>query len=368
MGKLARLVAFSLALGMGAAILTRAPAARADDMDVTLARLRVPAVSGTDCSPTTADGPRGWCPDNGAWTRIMSQLGASMAPPILAPARTVGPGGFHIGFDTWVTGIDADERYWQLGTEGDAAGATERCGPDGVVGCNRFVNQALTWSRLRVRKGFPFGFELGASIGHAFSTEYWTWGAGLSWALFEGFRTGAWAYVPDVAVRAQVQTLTGASQFNLTVPSLELVVSKPIVAGGVATLTPFASGQMVWILADSEVVDLSPGRSAVSECRPLTPAEVARRNEMNLDDPNRSTVICAGDPSDFNNSAVFDDVRALRARLAFGLEFRYQLFTLSGSFLFDVSPPGQVDGDASFEDAPSLPRQWTVAFGVGLQL
>jgi hypothetical protein len=354
---------------MAAVLLAGSGKARADEMDVSLARLRVPAESGTACEPSTAEGPRDWCTDDANYKRIMSQLGMSMAPPIMSPARTVGPGGFHIGFDSWITGIDGGKRYWRQGTEGDAEGADEMCrGADGVRGCNRFAKDALAWSRLGVRKGFPFGLELGASVGHAYNTSYWTWGFSLKVAIFEGYREGPGKYIPDIAVRGMVQTLTGDGEFNLTVPSADLIFSKPLVAGDTAVFTPYFSTQALWIMADSELVDLTPGTNAVSECRPRTPSDAQRVNRMSSD-PNQSTVVCRGDPTDFNNNAVFEDVRAMRWRLAFGLKFRYEILTLTGAFHFDVKDPADADDEVAFEDGgPGLPKQWTVSFGAGLQL
>lgn len=317
-------------------------AARADEMDVTVARLSNDAPAGMDCNGAPrADGSLLRCPDAEAWTNVVSQLGFSMAPPILSPARTRGFGGFQIMVEGWMTGIDSDEDYWERGTEGDASAGRE--------GRNRFVDSILWWNRLVVRKGFPFGLELGLSGGQLMNSSYWTWGLEVKLAIFEGYRTGLGGFIPDIAIRGMAQTLTGESEFNLTVPSLDVTVSKPITVAGTGTITPFLVWQLVWIFGDSELVDLTPDTSAFDTCSPL---------------PGELPVQCAGSGSDFENNVVFPQVRANRQRLSFGVQGKYEWFTGTASFAFDMMKPADADDDVS----ATLPRQWTVAAGVGLSL
>ena len=71
---------------------------------------------------------------------------------------TEGVRGIYVGFESWITGIDNDPdtavgRAWFRAVEGDGMGAdTSR---------SRFVDSVLAWGRFNVRKGLPFGFELG---------------------------------------------------------------------------------------------------------------------------------------------------------------------------------------------------------------
>ena len=348
-----------LVLGLWLAV---GPSARADGMNIALSRLKVPA--GTPgCSATTGDGARRWCGADDDWRRIMSQLGASMAPPVATDARTVGPGGFFVGIETWITDIDQGQVYWRQGTEGGAQDREESCPGTSVQGCNRFPSSVLTWSRIVARKGFPFGFQLGLSVGHGWETGYTTWGAEVQWSLFEGFRQGV-GVLPDLAVRGMVQTLTGDGEFNLTVPSFDVVLSKPIVAGGSMVFTPYVSAQAAWIMADSELVDLTPDVDAFEACQPQT-------GPPSMGDT--GTIRCARDPSDFNNNYVFPQLRALRWRLAIGLRYRYEHLVLSGAFQYDLQKPADADGDVRFVDdagnpVNELPRQWTAFFGLGFQM
>ena len=335
----------ALILGLAVSLGAFVPSVQAGDMDITLARLRLPAID-----PMDPMGPRRcageWCPDQDNWARLMSQLAGSMMPPVLSPARTVGYGGFYVGLEGWFVFLDSDEQYWQLGTEGDGAAAGESCTGSTGLGCNRFAGDFDMWMRATVRKGFPYGFELGTSFANRLGTRMWAWGLEVKWALLEGFRTGI-GILPDVAVRGMVNTMTGDSEFNLTVPAVEVVISKPLVIGGTGVITPFISGGVAWVLADSELVDLTPNVNGFSNCLP--------------DVGGGSICRGTGGEADYLNHAVFNQIRALRYRLAFGFQGRYDALTFTGSFGFDVKKPGEAD------DIPDdMVRQFQVAAGVGV--
>lgn len=339
--------------------------ARADDMDVTLARLSViadqagvpdpvPLVPG--CPDQGMNRlPRTLCPEENAWRAIASQMGFALAPPVLSPARTTGYGGLYLGIESWLTGIDSGGHvdsvrpgtprvaYWEQGTEGDSETDTAR---------NRFPADTLLWTRFVIRKGFPLGFELGMSFAKLVNTSYWAYGLELKWALFEGFRYGI-GILPDIAVRGMVNTMVGESEFNLTVPTFDIVVSKRITVAGTGTITPMIAWQIAWIFADSELVDLTPRTDAFEACQP--------------DPSNTSTSCSTGAPgpmpgADYNNNTTFDELRAPRQRLALGVRGQYQALQLTASFTFDLIKPGE----QSDEVPDDLPRQWTVAAGMGL--
>lgn len=337
--------------------------AAAQDMNVSLARLRVSPDAAPDCGDTGDNGlPRQWCADLPAWRSLASQLGFSLIPPVLSPARTTGYGGLYVGVEGWITGIDSGASYWERGTEGD----------DGLAGDtpNRFASGPLIWSRFNVRKGFPFGFELGTSFAKLLDTDYWAWGLEVKWALFEGFRYGL-GILPDVAVRGMVNTMVGEPEFNVTVPSFDVVVSKRITVAGTGTITPMISYQLAWIFADSELVDLTPDIDAFDECLPASDAAttVCSRPTPDRDGDGEADPVEHPDGStywpgeDYNNNTTFDQLRALRQRLVLGVQGQYQALTLTASFAFDLQKPGDQD-----EEVPDgLPRQWSVAAGAGLQ-
>lgn len=289
-----------------------ASSASADTMDTTLARLRVD------------NGMGGFSPDNDAWRGLVLQQGAALAQPMLEPARTLGYGGFYIGLEGGITGISSDAEFWHVGTEGDENAAAE--------GSNRFPSGVLYWQRLNLRKGLPFGFELGSTGGHLLGTGQWTLGFSLKWSVFEGFRRGPFGFIPDVAIRGSVQTMVGDSEYHLTVPTMDIVVSKPFVFGHQLTLSPFVGFQEMWIYGTSEVVDLTPGVDAFTL------------------------------PADYANNNTFATVHATRSRGFVGVQARFQALTLATTFALDLSSPGNGGSTNSL----NLSNQWTWAFSLGL--
>lgn len=335
--------------------------ASAQDMNLALSRYRIaaedPAVNpSTPCASTFTDGGvplgRAWCQDDDAWTRAMTQFAGSMIPPVLTPAGTRGVRGIYVGFESWITGIENDPSTrtgdaWFRGVEGDGM-------MGGTPGRSRFVDSVLAWGRFNVRKGLPFGFELGTSVGYLANTSYWTLGLEVRWALFEGFRDDV-GWLPDFAVRGAVQTLIGDGEFNVTVPSVDLILSEPFIVANSVEIIPSITGQFAWIFADSELVDLDPGVSTFDTCSP---------------EPGTPTVdsgsppYCRNDGMQLNHNVVFPSLRSFRARLGAGLQIRYEWFTLLGAFQFDVLPPGETDSAIPAD----MPRQWTASVGAGLSL
>ncbi len=325
--------------------------ASAQDMNIALSRLRIQAEDpirnpDTPCSSSfTSEGmplTRAYCMDEDAWRRVMTQFTASLMPPILTQAGTRGVRGIYVGFETWLTGIDNDQEYWHRAVEGDGGSMDPNR--------SRFVDSVLAWGRLNVRKGLPFGFELGTNIGYMANSTYWTLGLEVRWALWEGFREDV-GWIPDLAIRAAVQTMLGDGEFNITVPSIDFILSEPFVVGNSVEITPSIFAQVAWVFADTELVDLDRDMSAFDSCEPdpATPTS-------------GSPPYCRGDGMQLNHNVVFPSIRTTRARVGAGLQIRYEWFTLLGSFLFDVARPSDFDGTLPTD----LPAQWQVDVGTGL--
>lgn len=322
----------------------RAPVASADEMDVSLARLC--QRDGAACADPDGDGV--YARDDDAWRGVMTQLGYVLAPPLTSGARTTGFRHFYLGIETSVVQLDEGADYWANGTEGDRLSGVERR--------NRFVDSVMTLTRLHVRKGLPWGLELGLSAGRIFNTSYWTWGASLQISLMEGFREGLAAWIPDIAIRGSVQTLTGDDEFSLTVPSLDVVVSKPLVLGRAAVLTPIIGAQFMWIAADSESIDLSPGRDQWAECGNLIDRSGGSGEPWTLPSP-----ACTGSVTDYGNETEFPQLRVFRSRLVVGFNFRYRLLQLGATIHWDLKNP------SSDADVPAgVARQYNLTVLAGV--
>lgn len=320
-------------------------------MDLALSRLRVSSGSGFD-------------PDQEAWRWLVGQVGSAMTAPLTTPASSLGMRGFELRLETSITPLsdpsDCDsstgERcYWRRGSEGDAAS---------VPGTgNRFPASNHVLTRLTLRKGLPYGVEVAASTGRLARTDTWIWGGEVKVSLLEGFREGWPALIPDVAVRGTVATMTGESELSLTVASLDLFVSKDLVAGRTLTLTPLLGVQLSWIFADSEVVDLTPEGDAWSSCgaipgTPFIPDPANPASNLVSSSP-----ACTGSPADYGNLAQFERIRAFRPRMALGFQLRYRPLVVGATLHWDLKAPDAADSAA----ADGAPRQWNVAVSAGLR-
>jgi hypothetical protein len=273
-------------------------------------------------------------PDNRAWRQLVTQLSPAIAPAILAPVTTTGPAGFDVAIETNITGISDGAQYWQRGSRGHGDLSRPTCD-----GQNRFVRPTLTSNRIHFSKGLPFGITLGGTVGKLYETSLWIVGMDVKLALVEGLRT--WA-VPDVAVRAAVNTAVGDSQYSLTVASADLVLSKNLVTGRVMTISPYLGAGLVWTFASSELVDLTPNINSVA-CSAGT-------------DPVCNASGLGASQDDIGHDVPFADVRFMRYRGVLGLAMRYKLFALAAEAMIDLVPPE----DASKHAGKSTPRQWTI--------
>ena len=323
----------------------------ADDMDLELARLRVPPGKG-GCP---AGGP--FCPNDEAFERLVSDLGVGVAPAVDGGAASLGLRGFSIELSMSFTPISG--RHWILGSAGpDAATHAFNPSPDGM----------LTWNRLEVRKGLPFGLEVGGVVGHGLDTSLWLLAGEVRAALFEGYRSGLGA-LPDVAVRAVFQALVGSPQLSLHTWSFDVTLSKPYVVAGRHRLTPLLALQALMVNAETLPIDLTPDESAWDSCG--QPAPTAPPSS---DDPDEPPVLPAGAAcappmaaQDLQNTQRFADVHQTRIRVFLGIEERYGSFSSGLSLGLDLIVP-QRHADTMGDGVDSeLRRALTLHFVVGVR-
>jgi hypothetical protein len=297
--------------------------------------------------------------DNASFKRLISQYAFAFAPTSMHPARTTGYGGFHLALQADYTSISSDKSYWKDGTRGSvdpASGASAKR--------NGSPSSFLQLYSLQFRKSFGFGLEVAGIVGFMPKTSIVSGGADVRFSLLEGFRKGIGGVLPDVAVGAGVRTITGTPQIQLTVASLDAVVSKPLPLQDAMVLTPYLGYQYLWIFGDSGLVDLTPGTDALRYCN------YAGQDVPGVGADARTHTgkpVCnGGSPLDFNNNVVFKPARLERHRLLFGLNYRYEVLMLGGQFLIDAVPPADAqndDADAKILEGES--RQYTLSFQLG---
>jgi hypothetical protein len=375
-------VAFLVGGAALAGLMAAPRTAAADTMDPALARL----VSTTGCRAGGAGGGVYYNPtskftpcltDDAAFAKLIAQYGAAVAPTEMHTARTTGYGGFQLAIEGAFTSIDSNASYWQKGTQGVQDPSSKLFSTS-----NPNPPSMLQLYQLKITKGLPFGFELTGAFGYLAQSSIYTIGADVRWSLFEGFRTGWPAFLPELAVGGAVRTITGTDQFQLTVVSADGEISKPIPIAGTVVLTPWLGYQYLRIFGDSNLIDLTPNTDASNYCgfqgtrSPYnTTPKSGGGTGLAANQTNDGQPICAGGTSaDFNNTVVFNPARLNRHRIVAGLGLRIQMIKIGGQFMYDVVDPGKatsIDSDTlnnvygGKNPYNDVKRQMTLAFDVG---
>lgn len=308
-------------------------------------------------------------PDNDAWAKLMSQYAMALAPNSMRPARTTGYGGFEMSLFGQFTTISKDERFITRGTEGPVSDSqkysSSNSSPDGTLGVYGVTG----------RKGLPYGFELQGTIGYMGNTEMVILGGGVRLSPFEGFRK----YF-DISFGGYVHTLTGTAKAKITVPAFDIAVSRPFVIANAVILQPYLGWQMLWINADSGVIDTTPGTDGLAACgaRPANAAERAAGDtgEFHCQQRNGAALsdAPAGSPAalaklDLNNNVVFQNMRSFRRQRGFlGLAWRWEnLHVVLPHVMMELADPeAGAPNDAGKKRLAGLAKQWTFGATVGL--
>lgn len=319
--------------------------ARAESMDPILSRLRIVGGRGF----CTQD-EQNFCKNSEWFERLVSELGVSIAPTLISPAASDGPSGLGLALDMTVTSVDANAAHWQSGT----------LSPDPV----------LVWTHATLRKGLPFGLEVGTTIGRGHATSLWSLGLSLKWAIIEGFRTGV-GVLPDVALAATTTRSMGLDDLTLATHTLDLLLSKPLHVGRGYRIAPMLGVQLLFLEAESGLVDLTPGPDTSGEdeqsveevdafeaCKPGSP-----------DTGDAVALTCTESGADFANNVQFDDVAQARVRLFVGGQLQFGIWRFSTSLGFDlVAPELQAQRREPATSDPMLGRQITFTLSAGAVL
>lgn len=350
-GRLSASCVLGVLVGLGG--LSGARPALAASMDFALERLVTEESAG--CRNADGTAGMGLCvPDDLAFKRLVNQFGMAIAPAAAYTAQTTGFGGFEILAELTITKIDNQADFMQRGTRGTVDPTLGQGSPR-----NSAPSSALPLYSLRLRKGFGFGFEVGTTFGILGDTSLISGGADVRLSLLEGFRGGAMDYIPDLAATGSVRTITGTSQLQLTVASVEGTVSKPITIAESGELTPFLGYQYLWIFGDSGIIDFTPLTDPQQHCGYIGPNIPGQPEPPNSTGRDGSPLCVGGSADDFNNNRTFGAARIQRHRLNLGLTYRYEILVVGGQFSFDLGSP---TGD---EDLANQMKQWAMTFQAG---
>ncbi len=214
------------------AICATAGTVRANDNDLVISRL------GTIVTDSGGD-PIDVIGDPALFRSFASELGVVMAPRLVEPADTIGFSGFQFAVDFATTSISADADQWRVLK---AAAAPSRMSTMGF-----FVRKGM-WLPLP-------SFELGAGIVNLLGSRMYAPQAYAKFALHEGFHS---LPLPSVAVRGAVSRVMGTDQIDLTIPSIDVSVSKHFGIAGLFNVAPYVGWNWLLVVPRSEVIDKTP--------------------------------------------------------------------------------------------------------------
>jgi len=185
---------------------------------------------------------------------LMSELSAVMAVPVLEPADTTGYSGFHFSFDVNATSISQNNAYW--------SGYLQNGGNRAMAGVRHVSGGFLPVASLMLRKGvwflpLPFfpSLEFGFGASNLLQSSIYGLNGYLKFAIHEGYHD---VYVPSIAVRASVSRISGTPQVDLTILTVEGIISKAFGAGGTMTFEPYLGGGALFSIVRSQVIDTAP--------------------------------------------------------------------------------------------------------------
>jgi len=147
---------------------------------------------------------------------LVEELGTAVAYNSVAPAESMGITGFDIG--VVIGGVELDSTVWnQVVSDGSAP-------------------SSLIVPKLIVRKGLPFGVDLGVSYVSVPGSNVTIIGGEIRKALLEGS-----AVIPAISLSLHTASLDGVDDLDISTYGFDVGISK-----GFAMFTPYASVGQVW--------------------------------------------------------------------------------------------------------------------------
>lgn len=168
----------------------------------------------------------------GSFRELSKEAGAAISFKNMAPAAPLGITGFDAGIEVSAVDIRDKSDYWTAAFGNDAP-------------------SYLLVPKLRLRKGLPFGIDVGAMYSYVPDSNIKLYGVELSKAILEGTMA-----TPAIGIRGTYTRLAGVNDLELQTAGVDASISK-----GFLFLTPYAGGGAVWIdsKAKGDLQTFSPG-------------------------------------------------------------------------------------------------------------
>lgn len=164
---------------------------------------------------------------------LSKEAGAALGYRNMAPAAPLGITGFDIGAEVSAISISKNSTYWKAAFNNDAP-------------------SYLYIPKIRVRKGLPFGIDVGAMYSYVPDSNVKMYGAELSKSILDGS-----AATPALGVRGTYTRLAGVNDLGLQTYGVDASISK-----GFVFITPYAGAGMMWINSEAKG-NLKTGSQAV---------------------------------------------------------------------------------------------------------
>lgn len=179
------------------------------------------------------------------FTTLSKAYSSILAPMHFQSARTLGEEGFEIAVESKMSFSTEDNSSWKA-TNANAGKTADANG-------NYAAPELFATAQLHMRKGLPFSLEVEGVFNWLADSEIFYVGAGLRWAITEG-----WWYLPDISVRAHAGTIVGAAEISLINVNMDIAISYTWGLGGIASITPYAGYSLLTSWASSRPLVL-PG-------------------------------------------------------------------------------------------------------------
>ena len=154
----------------------------------------------------------------GTFKNFSEELGVALSFRNNLPPHPLGVTGFDAGVEVSAVDINDGSDYWNTAFGGDAP-------------------SLLVLPRLRVRKGLPYGIDVGAMYSNAGNSNIQLYGVELSKAILDGT-----AATPALGVRGTYTKLSGVPDVELQTVGVDASVGK-----GILFFTPYAGAGVLWI-------------------------------------------------------------------------------------------------------------------------
>lgn len=260
-------------------------------------------------SPTEKSDPT--LREQSMYRSLLSELGAVMAVPVMEPADSTGWSGFHFSFDVNATSISSKNAYW--------SGYQQANGTHALAGVRHVSGDWLPVASIMLRKGvwflpLPFfpSLEVGIGASNMLQSSIFGLNGYLKFVLHEGYHD---IPIPSIAARATVTRLAGAPQIDMTLITVEGIMSKAFGAKGTMTFEPYIGGGGMFNIVRSQVIDTAPTL------------------DLYRGDPSFNTP--AGLPNALGQKITFptqDNI--FRWRVFAGLNLHYAILSITGYFSY----------------------------------